>query len=51
MTSERDRLRKERDTFAKQFEELSRLRNTASESLYDRYKEKATLQAKGKPAL
>ncbi|RSH95076.1 hypothetical protein EHS25_000162 [Saitozyma podzolica] len=46
MTAERDRLRSQRDGFSKQFEELSKLRTTDMESVFDKYKEKTALQAK-----
>ncbi|KAK4689382.1 hypothetical protein P7C73_g745, partial [Tremellales sp. Uapishka_1] len=46
ITSERDRLKNQRETFAKQFEELSKLRTTDTEALFERYKEKSALQAK-----
>jgi hypothetical protein len=46
MTVERERLRSQRDAFAKQFEELSKLRNTDTEAVFEKYKEKVTLQAK-----
>ncbi|WOO83720.1 uncharacterized protein LOC62_05G007241 [Vanrija pseudolonga] len=46
-----DRLRRERDTFAKQFEELSRLRLTESEAVFERYKERAAAKAKAQADL
>lgn len=42
------RLKKERDGFVKQFEELSRLRTTESEALYEKLKARAEEKAKGK---
>lgn len=48
MTSENDRLRKQRDTYSKQFDELSRIRNTDSEKLFDKYKLNVEIQTKGK---
>ncbi len=48
MTAERDRLRTQRDAFTKQFEELSKTRSTDIEGVFEKYKEKAGLQAKGK---
>jgi hypothetical protein len=50
MTAERDRLRSQRDGFSKQFEELSKLRTTDMESVFDKYKEKTALQAKSESA-
>jgi len=47
LTSENDRLRKQRDTFSKQFDELSRIRNTDSEKLFDKYKQNVEVQTKG----
>jgi len=47
MTGERDKLRGQRDGFAKQFEELSKNRSTAVETLFEKYKGKASIQAKG----
>ncbi|ODN76847.1 hypothetical protein L202_05441 [Cryptococcus amylolentus CBS 6039] len=44
VSAERDRLRSQKDTFAKQFEELSRLRSTEAESLLEKYKEKVKIQ-------
>ncbi|WVN87828.1 uncharacterized protein L203_103023 [Cryptococcus depauperatus CBS 7841] len=46
MTAERDRLITQRDTFSKQFEELSRLRSSEAEGLLEKYKQKAELHAK-----
>ncbi|WWD21190.1 hypothetical protein CI109_105674 [Kwoniella shandongensis] len=46
MTAERDRLRTQRDTFSKQFEELSKTRSTDVEGLFEKYKQKAEIQAK-----
>ncbi|KAL1406208.1 hypothetical protein Q8F55_007899 [Vanrija albida] len=46
-----DRLRRERDTFAKQFEELSRLRVTESEAVFEKYKERAAAKAKAQADL
>ncbi|EKD00512.1 hypothetical protein A1Q2_05177 [Trichosporon asahii var. asahii CBS 8904] len=43
---ERDRLKKERDAFAKQLEELSRLRQTEQEIIFERYKKEADERAK-----
>ncbi|KAL7421038.1 hypothetical protein Q5752_003922 [Cryptotrichosporon argae] len=43
--AERDRARKERDAYARQFEELSKLRNTDVEALFARFKERASEQA------
>ncbi len=51
MTAERDRLRIQRDTFTKQFEELSKTRSTDIEGVFEKYKEKAGLQAKGKSGI
>jgi hypothetical protein len=47
LTSENDRLRKQRDTYAKQFDELSRIRNTDSEKLFDKHKQNVEVQTKG----
>ena len=47
MTSENDRLRKQRDTYSKQFDELSRIRNTDSEKLFDKFKQNVEVQTKG----
>ena len=47
MALERDRLKTQRDTFSKQFEELSKTRSTDVEGVFEKYKEKAGLQAKG----
>ena len=47
LTSENDRLRKQRDTYSKQFDELSRIRNTDSEKLFDKYKQNVEVQTKG----
>lgn len=47
MTADRDRLRKQRDEVSKQFEDLSRLRNTESEKLFERYKEVSETAGKG----
>ncbi|KAK1922717.1 hypothetical protein DB88DRAFT_496076 [Papiliotrema laurentii] len=46
LTAERDRLRSQRDEFGRQFEELSKTRNTEVEALFEKYKEKAAVQAK-----
>lgn len=48
MTAERDRAIRERDTFAKQFEDLSRLRSTEAETLLTKFKEQAAAVAKGR---
>jgi len=48
MTAERDRYREQRNTYSKQFEELSKTRSTEVESLLERYKENAVVQSKGK---
>lgn len=48
MTSENDRLREQRDAFSKQFDELSRIRNTDSEKLFDKFKQNVDVQTKGK---
>ncbi|WVF65371.1 hypothetical protein IAT40_000098 [Kwoniella sp. CBS 6097] len=45
IAAERDRLRTQRDTFSKQFEELTKTRSEG-EGLYEKYKSKAELQAK-----
>jgi hypothetical protein len=47
LASENDRLRKQRDTYSKQFDELSRIRNTDSEKLFDKYKQNVEVQTKG----
>ena len=47
ISSERDRLRDQRDTFTNQFEELSKQRSTEVESLFERFKEKSGIHAKG----
>jgi hypothetical protein len=47
LTSENERLRKQRDTYSKQFDELSRIRNTDSEKLFDKYKQNVEVQTKG----
>lgn len=47
VSSERDRLRAHRDMYAKQFEDLSRLRNTETEGLFEQYREKVEIQSKG----
>lgn len=47
MTAERDRMRRERDVFAKQFEELSRLRHSEPEGLLAKFKEQAAAVSKG----
>lgn len=47
MTAERDRAIKERDAFAKQFEDLSRLRQTEPEALLAKFKEQTAAVAKG----
>ncbi|WVQ74468.1 hypothetical protein IAR50_004069 [Cryptococcus sp. DSM 104548] len=44
--AESTRLRTQRDTFAKQFEELSKLRSTDAESLLEKYKQKVEIQTK-----
>ena len=49
MTLERDRMRTQRDTFSKQFEELSKTRSTDVEGVLEKYKEKAGTHANGKP--
>lgn len=41
-------MRKERDTFAKQLEELSRLRQTEQEAVFEKYKKEADERAKCK---
>lgn len=41
MTAERDRLRTQRDTYSKQFDELSSLRSSESEKLLESYKQTA----------
>ncbi|KAK8844149.1 hypothetical protein IAR55_006943 [Kwoniella newhampshirensis] len=46
MTVERDRLRTQRDAFSKQFEDLSKTRSTDVEGLFEKYKQKADMQAK-----
>ncbi|EIW65816.1 hypothetical protein TREMEDRAFT_66185 [Tremella mesenterica DSM 1558] len=46
MTAERDRIRSQRDTFATQFEELSNLRNTEAEALFDKFRSKAEQHAR-----
>ncbi|CAD6574243.1 MAG: hypothetical protein TREMPRED_001069 [Tremellales sp. Tagirdzhanova-0007] len=45
MTLERDRMRTQRDTFSKQFEELSKTRSTDVEGVLEKYKEKAGTHA------
>ncbi|WVQ63719.1 uncharacterized protein L199_001872 [Kwoniella botswanensis] len=45
VTSERDRYRTQRDTYSSQFEELTKSR-TEGEGLFEKYKQKADLQAK-----
>ncbi|WVQ93044.1 hypothetical protein IAU59_000108 [Kwoniella sp. CBS 9459] len=45
LATERDRLRSQRDTYSKQFEELTKTRSEG-EGLYEKYKSKAELQAK-----
>ncbi|WVW79550.1 hypothetical protein I302_101519 [Kwoniella bestiolae CBS 10118] len=45
VTSERDRYRSQRDTYSSQFEELTKSR-TDEEGLFEKYKQKADLQAK-----
>lgn len=47
MTAERDRLRKQRDEVSKHFENLTRIRNTDTEKLFERYRETAETAAKG----
>ena len=47
MTAERDRLRAQRETISKQFEELSKLRKSEAETLFEKYKEKAAVQVQG----
>ena len=47
ITAERDRLRTQRDAITRQFEDLSKVRTTEQEKVYERYKEKANLKAKG----
>ncbi|WVQ81346.1 hypothetical protein IAT38_003469 [Cryptococcus sp. DSM 104549] len=46
VSAERDRLRTQRDTFAKQFEELSKLRSSATEELFAKFRETAELASK-----
>ncbi|WWD06937.1 hypothetical protein V865_005034 [Kwoniella europaea PYCC6329] len=45
VTAERDRYRTQRDTYSSQFEELTKSR-TEGEGLFEKYKQKADLQAK-----
>ncbi|OCF56279.1 hypothetical protein L486_06220 [Kwoniella mangroviensis CBS 10435] len=45
VTAERDRFRTQRDTYSSQFEELTKSR-TEGEGLFEKYKQKADLQAK-----
>lgn len=47
MQAECERLRRERDAWAKQFEELSNLRNSGAEALLLKFKEAAETKAKG----
>lgn len=47
VSAERDRLRKQRDELSKQFEDLTRLRNTETEKLFERYRETAETAARG----
>jgi len=47
LTAENERLRKQRDEFAKQFDDLSRIRNTESEKLFEKQKQNTVVQAKG----
>jgi hypothetical protein len=48
LNAENDRLRKQRDEYAKQFDELTRIRNTETEKLFEKQKQNAEVQAKGK---
>lgn len=45
--SENERLKRERDAFAKQFEELSRLRTSESEAVFEKFKARSEEKAKG----
>lgn len=47
MTAERDRCKALNDDLAKQFEQLSKLRGTDVESVFEKYKERADMRAKG----
>lgn len=47
MQAECERLRQERDAFAKQFEELADLRNSGAEALLTKFKEAAETKARG----
>jgi hypothetical protein len=46
ITTERDKLRTQRDQYAKQFDELSNLRGSESEKLFTALKEKSDMRAK-----
>jgi len=50
MTSQRDRYRSQRDEFTKQFEELSKLRQTEAEGQFEKLKEKTAVYAQGQLA-
>ncbi|ORX39279.1 hypothetical protein BD324DRAFT_619116 [Kockovaella imperatae] len=45
MTAERDRMKTQHGTMSKQFEELSKIRKTEAESVFEKYKEKAAIQS------
>lgn len=45
VTAERDAFEKERDTYIRQFDELSKTRNTQTEETFKSYREKAEARA------
>jgi hypothetical protein len=47
VTAERDRYREQRNTYSKQFDDLSKMRNTDVETLFEKHKEVTNVQSKG----